>query len=341
MTLSQTLPAVLLASPDLLFIQDLQRIFNSLGVRINAVTNGEDALAAMVSIQGQLQGSGLVLLDVRLPGVANGRLLASAHEYGVRKHCALALIAEQVSDEWIARLREGVIDDIVPRNADAAAWKTHVSTMQRGHALYCELEHLREAALIEVQHDPITGVFNRDTILTILFRETDRVQRLHGALSVVVFDLDNFAHWNRELGQDGGNQLLRQVAQRAGRVLRSYDAMARLGRDEFLLAMPGCSTINAAMLIERLKMETFGETFWVKNANSEIVEVKLSACFAIASSRGRSPVVVVREAEHTLAQAKQLGPDSILCAGDSQLTTGRGNGSSEASLFSELPLLVR
>jgi two-component system, cell cycle response regulator len=333
--LSQIPSTVLLASPDSLLIQGLRQIFSSLGSQVDVVTNGEDAVAAMVLMQGQMQGPGLILLDVRLPWVANGRLLATAHEYGVRKRCAIALIAEQVSDEWIERLREGMIDDIVPRNADAAAWKTRISTMQRGHALHCEVEHLREAALIEVQHDPVTGVFNRDTMLTILFRETDRLQRLHGALSVVVFDLDDFGHHNRELGQEAGDQLLTQVAKRAQRTLRTYDVLGRLGRDEFLLALPGCSVINAVLLAERLKMDAFGETFWVKNARMDIAEVRLSACFGITSSRGRSPVVVLREAEQTLGYAKQMGPDSMRCSSDSPLSAEFAGKTGVARLFSE------
>src|SRR5579859_216552 len=253
-------PVVLLASADSLLTLDLQRILHAIGLRVETANDGESAIAAI----GTMQQPGVVLLDLRLPGVASGRLLAAMHEYGVHKRCAIALIAEQVSDEWIARLREGAIDDIVPRNADAAAWKTHISTMQRGHALNCELEHLRETALMEIEHDRVTGVFNRETMLTILFRETDRVQRLRGALSVVLFDLDDFAHWNSDLGRETCDELLREVAVRSGRILRSYDMLGRVGKDEFLLALPGCSTINAMMLAERLRMEVFGEPFLVK-----------------------------------------------------------------------------
>lgn len=343
--LSNVLPAVLLASPDSALVDDLQRILNGLGVRVETAQDGESALAAIGSIQNSIlnpiqgQASGLILLDVRLPGMASGRLLAALHERGVHKRCAIALIAEQVSDEWIARLREGAIDDIVPRHADAATWQTHLSTIQRGHALCRELEQLREASVLEVQHDPITGTFTRDTLLTILFRETDRVQRLHGALGVVVMDIDDFGHWNLQLGQDAGDQLLREVARRAGRSLRSYDVLGRLGRDEFLMALPGCSVINAVELTERLRMDVFGGSFWVKTAHKEIVEVRLSACFGIAASRGRSPVVVVREAEQAAEHAKQMGPDSIRCAGDSPAFVE--SGPRRPTLFTEADELVR
>jgi diguanylate cyclase (GGDEF)-like protein len=218
-------------------------------------------------------------------------------------------------------------------------WKTHLSTMQRGHTLSRELEQLREASVLEVQHDPVTGTFTRDTMLTILFRETDRVQRLDGALTLVVMDVDDFGHWNHHLGRGAGDQLLREVARRTGRALRSYDVLGRLGRDEFLIALPGCSVINAVELSERLRMDVFGGSFWVRTAEKEIVEVRLSACFGMAASRGRSPVIVMREAEQTLAQAKQLGPDSTQCAGDSAVFTE--TGPRRASLFTETDALLR
>jgi len=39
--------------------------------------------------------------------------------------------------------------------------------------------------------------------------------------------------------------------------------------------------------------------------------IRLSACFGVALSMGRSPVVVLREAEQALQWAKASGPESI------------------------------
>jgi len=307
-----TRPGVVLVSPDLPLIRDVQRTMEELELRLEVLVDVEASLGAMVA----LQAPAVVLLDARLPGMVNGRLLLAMQETGVHKRCAVALIAEQVSDEWIARLREGVIDDIVPRYADASMWNTHINTMQRGHALHCELEHLRETAVVELEHDRVTGVFNREAMLAILFRETDRVQRLRGALCTVLVDVDDFGHWQTVLGEESSDGLLREVAARMGRIVRSYDMLGRVGRDEFLIALPGCSTINAAMLAERMRMEVFGEPFPVHDRNRVAVLVCLSASFGIAASRGRSPVVVLREAEATLEEAKRLGPDSIRVAGE-------------------------
>jgi len=305
-------PLVVLVSPDSLLIRDVQRCLGELGLRMEVMLDVETALVGM----GAVQGPAVILLDARLPGMLSGRLLVTMQESGIHKRCAVGLIAEQVSDEWIARLREGVIDDIVPRYADASTWNTHINTMQRGHALHCELEHLRETALLELEHDRVTGVFNREAMLSILFRETDRVQRLRGALCTVLLDVDDFGHWQSELGEESCDAMLREIAVRTGRMLRSYDMLGRVGRDEFLIALPGCSTINAVMLAERMRMEVFGEPFPVHDRSGDAVLARLSGSFGIAASRGRSPVVVLREAEATLEQAKKVGPDSIRVSGD-------------------------
>jgi diguanylate cyclase (GGDEF)-like protein len=306
---------VLLVSPDTLLILEMQKIFDQMGLQIEIVMDADTAMVVM----GSLQNPGVVLLDGRLPGVAGGQLLATITQSGVHQRCAIALIADQVSDEWISRLREGVIDDIVPRGADVGTWSTHLNTMQRGHSLHRELEQMREAALLELEHDPLTGAFNREAMLSILFRETDRVQRLQGALCLVMFDVDDFGHWNQQLGATACDHLLREIAVRTGRILRSYDVLGRMGKDEFLATLPGCSAVNAVLFAERVRMEVFGQPFAATNQQGEASLVRLTASFGVASSRGRSAVVVLREVEDTLAQGKRVGPDSIRCAGEAPL----------------------
>ena len=126
-----------------------------------------------------------------------------------------------------------------------------------------ELEALRQAAVLNAQTDRLTGVYNRAAILTMLFRETDRVQRIKSSLCMVLFDIDDFGHWNTRLGSDACDELLCDVVERTARLLRSYDLLGRAGMDEFLVALPGCSTVNAVMLAERLRLDVFSSPFRV------------------------------------------------------------------------------
>jgi hypothetical protein len=65
------------------------------------------------------------------------------------------------------------------------------------------------------------------------------------------------------------------------------------------------------MLAERLRMDVFSVPLRIGRET-----VRLSACFGLATSLGRSPVVVLREAEQALGLARQAGPETIQCFAD-------------------------
>jgi diguanylate cyclase (GGDEF)-like protein len=125
-------------------------------------------------------------------------------------------------------------------------------------------------------------------------------------MSLILFDIDDFGHWNSRLGADICDELLCQVVARTNRLLRSYDLLGRPGKDEFLIVLPGCVPANAILMAERLRGDVFSLPFHVAGES-----MRLSACFGIAASNGRSPVVVLREAEQALIEAKAAGPESI------------------------------
>lgn len=173
-----------------------------------------------------------------------------------------------------------------------------------------EFELQSESATLNAQLDPLTSVYNRDALLSMLFRETDRVQRMKTLLSLILFGFDDFGSRNSQLGTYVCDDLLCQAVGRMPRLLRSYDMLGRVGNEEFLVILPGCETADATILAERLRVEVFAQPF---QAAGEVI--RLTACFGIASSEGRSPVVVLREAEQALQSAREAGAGSIACFG--------------------------
>jgi diguanylate cyclase (GGDEF)-like protein len=238
-------------------------------------------------------------------------LLAAAQAEPGGDRLPIILISDSVTQEWLDRMAEGVIDDLMPRNTHPAFLCSRLEAVLRTHRMSYELRLLRDAVALNAQLDHLTGVYNRETMLSMLFRETDRVTRLNSSLCMILLDIDDFGHWNSRLGTDICDELLRQVVVRVSRLLRSYDLLGRAGKDEFIIALPGCSPVSAVMLAERLRADVFFEPFRLAGE-----AVRLSACFGLASSQGRSPVVVLREAEQALQWAKDTGPETIHCFGD-------------------------
>jgi diguanylate cyclase (GGDEF)-like protein len=305
--LANPAPTFLLASPDPALLAAIEPVLAVGGAHVEVVLSAEAALPALTSAHPPT----LALIDVNLPGMPIGQLLAAARAEATGRRFPIVLIAATVTQEWIDRLAEGVIDDLVQPFSDPSFVRLRVEESLRNHRRVRELEMLREAAALNAQTDRLTGLLNRDTMLSMLFRETDRVQRMKSSLCMILFDIDDFGHWNSRLGTDICDDLLCQVVARTTRLLRSYDLFSRVGKDEFLLGLPGCSSVNALMLAERLRVDVFCSPYHVSGE-----AIRLSACFGISSSLGRSPVVVLREAEQALAAAKVDGPETIQCAGD-------------------------
>ena len=294
----------LLASPDPALVAALEPTFHARGTRAEIARSAEDVIGSLSAPD----FPGVLLVDANLTSMPTDQLLAAVRSQAAGT--SIVLIADTVNQSSIDLLSAGAIDDVILRSSAPSYWQLRIDLLLRSRNLAAELESLRDTAFRNAQFDRLTGIYNRETLLTILFRETDRAQRMNMSLSLVLFDIDDFGHWNSRLGAEACDDLLCQVVARTSSLLRSYDLFGRPGMDEFLVGLPACGTSNAMVLTERLRTEVFASPFHV---GGDVI--RLSACFGIAASRGRSPVVVLREAEKALGWAKAAGPETIQILG--------------------------
>jgi two-component system, cell cycle response regulator len=189
---------------------------------------------------------------------------------------------------------------------DISDLRLRLRVAERVQALTAQLDEQTRAVRFHASHDSLTGLWNRESLLNLLFPETDRVQRMRTPLSLLLLDLDHFASINSEFGYETGDKILQELANRFRRFLRSYDLIGRCGEDEFLLALPGCTADQAASMALRLKQTVLRKPF---PAGRDLIT--LTASMGIAQSKGRSPLVVLREVERALREAKASGRDAI------------------------------
>ncbi|GIG52499.1 hypothetical protein Dsi01nite_105400 [Dactylosporangium siamense] len=112
---------------------------------------------------------------------------------------------------------------------------------------------VRQAADSEhrARHDALTGLPNRSLFIA---RAADAIDA-QLAPSVLMLDLDKFKEVNDTLGHHYGDELLRQVAERARAAVRAGDTVARLAGDEFAVLLPGTAPEAATELAQRLQHE--------------------------------------------------------------------------------------
>lgn len=113
-------------------------------------------------------------------------------------------------------------------------------------------ELLRELQRLS-REDSLTGLHNRRHVDEYLRRESERIHRYGGELSIALLDLDHFKSVNDDFSHQVGDEVLRQVADLLRQEARSSDLVARYGGEEFLIALPSTSGDGALVVVERVR----------------------------------------------------------------------------------------
>lgn len=288
---------ILVASEDAATVEFLDRYLREWGYCAHQVTDGREALRLLIDSETPQ----IAILDGSLPQLSGVEVTAQLSCRKTKHAVWTMLLCEQADTSVIASAIDAGADDLVLKPIDATDLRIRIGVAARVQVLMNRLD-VQTAARSEVEHDSLTGLWNRESLMRMLFAETDRVQRLKTPLALILLDIDHFARINERYGYEAGDKVLRELAKRFRRHLRSYDLVGRCGEDEFLIGLPGCTSEQAYVLIKRLKRNILSRPFAV---GREQVSITTSA--GISHSQGRSPLVVLREAERALANAKASG----------------------------------
>ena len=168
-------------------------------------------------------------------------------------------------------------------------------------------KQLEERAKELVRHsktDHLTGLANRLAWMECLQRSLELAKRNNHKLAVVLLDLDRFKYINDSLGHHAGDELLKTVAKRLLRCVRSPDLVARLGGDEFVLLLndqvsPEMSLKVMQRVLEEVKRPiTFGQREYT---------VSCSIGFSLYPQDGQDAETLLKYADTAMYQAKEGG----------------------------------
>ena len=156
-------------------------------------------------------------------------------------------------------------------------------------------ERIREIAI----RDELTGTYNRRFLLEGLARELARAGRSGGGFSVCIIDVDHFKAVNDTLGHAGGDEVLKRVAEIAGRGLRGIDVFGRFGGEEFLLLLPDTDRAGASVVAERIRAAVAAET-------------RVTVTIGVAQYAGDGAAAVLARADQALYRGKAAGRNTVL-----------------------------
>jgi diguanylate cyclase (GGDEF)-like protein len=153
-------------------------------------------------------------------------------------------------------------------------------------------------------HDALTGLANRAQLIEELENKLAVLAMQGGNLAVHFIDLDHFKEVNDTFGHDGGDFLLKTIAERLCAVTRADDIVGRLGGDEFVVVQTEVDSKD--QVNEFARRLSCAVTAPMKFREQEIVATA-SVGAALAPSDGTDPERLLKSADLALYKSKADG----------------------------------
>lgn len=172
---------------------------------------------------------------------------------------------------------------------------------------YDVTERKQYEALIHYQatYDALTDLLNRNSFMQALENALQDAKRLNTHLALLFIDLDKFKAINDTLGHNCGDEVLKEVAKRLTKAVRTSDTVARLGGDEFVIFMPNVTDNQRIQAIAQRILETLNEP--ITTSKQMIEQFSASIGITLYPQDAENTNDLIHCADEAMYAAKQQG----------------------------------
>ncbi|MFB0507201.1 MAG: diguanylate cyclase [Thermodesulfobacteriota bacterium] len=225
----------------------IQKLFRSEGHDVFTASTGEEGVRKAAQIKPDV-----ILLDINLPGIDGNVALRKIKKENPDQSVVM-LTAYATVDNAIQALKEGASDFIKkPFEMDHLV---HIV-----NRCYEKCQILMQKAMLEEEvmrlsiTDDLTGLYNHRHFYKKLEEEATRANRQKMALSLMMFDVDNFKKYNDTRGHIEGDRVLEKIGKIVAQCIRQkVDSGYRYGGDEFAVLLIGVKADRTSEIAERIR----------------------------------------------------------------------------------------
>ena len=182
-----------------------------------------------------------------------------------------------------------------------ASYVAHIQNNTDAHKI-------REDLLDRANHDPLTGLINRDQLQAHVDHLLTLPPQSTGQPAVLFCDIDGFKKVNDTYGHLAGDEVLRVVAHRIAAALRLTDIAARVGGDEFVVVLDAVPEQATAVAVAQKICRAIMQPLGIEGH----ADTTVTACVGIAvGSAGIDAHRLMRNADAALYQAKGEGINRV------------------------------
>ena len=278
-------------------------VMEGLGLKVSRFRTAEEAIASLAR-----EDYKIVVTDFVLEGLQTGLSVIRAVRALPGRKGELPILALSSIDSVARRvdiLRAGA-NDFVTKPVVAEELAARLGNLLMLRELFDQLAAQHELVKEMALRDGLTSLHNRYHLMAEMPRLIDDAHAKNMPLTLVVIDIDHFKKINDQHGHSRGDAVLVAVADILRGIVRGQQALVRYGGEEFVLALPGTTTLQAGLGAERLRE---------KIAAANPGGIPVTASFGIATLLpGESFDPLFSRADAALYEAKRGGRNQVVSA---------------------------
>lgn len=298
---------LLLAMKNRTIANQLSTSIANWGYQVSCVSDGFEAL---INLQKGSTAPVIALIDNDLPSMEGGEIIRRLRQRVDAPYQFLILIGEyEDEEEKLISLDMGA-DIFLAHPIDLVELRVqlHVGRRIMEHQLRQRI--LQEMLWNQANRDALTSLPNRRSIIKSLERHSMSCAQRGQPLGVLMIDLDYFKQINDQFGHDGGDAVLREVAERMKTSIRTTDVVGRFGGEEFMAVIPNCAGEELLRIAERIRATINSAPV---SADSQLIPVSSSIGVAVRWGPNDGEVQdTLQSADRALYVAKEMGRNRVV-----------------------------
>ena len=171
--------------------------------------------------------------------------------------------------------------------------------------------------------DHLTGTYNRRYFYHLTDRILAKVAEKRSVATLLLYDIDDFKHYNDAYGYAAGDEILRETASLMRQTSRTHDVVARIGGDEFAVLFwdaeeprsPGSRPPETAYALADRFRQAVSQHHFHSLGPEATGALTISGGLASFPHDGRDCRALLREADRAIKAAKRVGKNAIQLVG--------------------------
>lgn len=159
--------------------------------------------------------------------------------------------------------------------------------------------------------DPLTGLYNRRYFFYMMSIYSEKSILENTPVSICLFDIDHFKHYNDTNGHQKGDVLLKEISDLLVKLSRKESVIARYGGEEFIIMIPRITKEEAFVYANRVQEETAKYPFFNRE-KQPMGFISISGGVASFPNDSTTIEKVINLADKALYKAKKEGRNRMI-----------------------------